>query len=131
MEFEGRSKISKSLDLAPLIDVVFLLLVFFMLTSAFIVQESIDLNLPQAESAQTVEEAPVIVSIQADGTIAVGSEPVNVDKLAGLLKQKIKDINEPRVTLRTDSKVEVQQMVTVMDKIREAGIRNISLATRP
>lgn len=131
MEFEGRARISRNLDLAPLIDVVFLLLVFFMLTSAFIVQESIDLSLPEARSAQSVEEAPIIISVQADGTVTVGSTEVELVDLSEKLKQKAKGLKEPRVTLRTDAKVEVQQMVSVMDEIREAGILNISLATRP
>ncbi len=67
MEFEGRSRIHAHLDIAPLIDIVFLLLVFFMLTSTFMVPEAIELELPESSSASARETTPITVVLDRTG----------------------------------------------------------------
>ena len=66
MEFEGRARIRTQLDVTPLIDVVFLLLIFFLLTSTYITRESIELSLPASDTAVTREETPLIVALDSE-----------------------------------------------------------------
>ena len=89
MEFEGRSKISLNLNLAPLIDVVLLLLIFFMLTSSYIVAEAIDLELPKSDTARPVDEADIVVTLHEDGSILVSGQPVSRDALKKFLETAI------------------------------------------
>ena len=83
MEFEGRSRISMQLNMMPLIDVVLLLLIFFMLTSTYLVAEAIDLELPFSDRARPVEEQDIVVTMALDGSLKVSGEVVPSAKTAG------------------------------------------------
>lgn len=130
MEFEGRARIRSHLDIAPLIDVVFLLLVFFMLTSNFMTPEAVELNLPESGSAVSHEQTPIIVTLAQGGEITLNGEALELAAL-GLRLETRPDIGEQSITLKSDAGVEVQQLIQVMDQIRGAGGVNIALATAP
>ncbi len=133
MEFEGCSRIRAHLDIAPLIDIVFLLLVFFMLTSTFLVPEAIELELPESDSANMVEQTPITVTLDHTGRLALNDEPIQLGTLRTALEPLLKknaDAGSDRgITLKTDARTEVQQLLKVMDEIRAAGGTNIALAT--
>ncbi len=129
MEFEGRARIHSHLDIAPLIDIVFLLLVFFMLTSTFLVPEAIELELPESAGATVTEITPITVSLNASGELALNSEPIQLDKLRQTIEPLIADNTDVAITLKSDARTEVQQLLKVMDEIRAAGGNNVALAT--
>lgn len=130
MEFEGRARIHSHLDIAPLIDIVFLLLVFFMLTSSFIVPEAIELELPQSStSTEATEITPIIVSIDQTGQLMLNAENIALDQLRVAIKTLLKHNAESAITLQSDARTQVQQLLKVMDEIRAAGGSNIALAT--
>ncbi len=129
MDFEGRRRIHSHLDIAPLIDIVFLLLVFFMLTSTFIVQEAVELELPESKSSSKIDTTPIIISLDKAGQLAINDEIIELHLLRSLLKTRLKQSENPAITLKSDAKVEVQQLLNVMDEIRAAGGSNIALAT--
>lgn len=131
MEFESRSRIQSRLDMAPLIDVVFLLLIFFMLTSTFLTPEAIDLELPGSTSAQKSEETPLTVVISASGEILLNGEILPIEKLQAAVQPILTDNPEQNITLKSDAGVSVQELLRVMDVLRTAGGRNIALATQP
>ncbi len=129
MDFEGRSRIHAHLDIAPLIDIVFLLLVFFMLTSTFLVPEAIELELPESSSATVTEVTPIIVALNATGQLALNGEEIQLDALRRAIKPLIKADVDVAITLKSDARTEVQQLLKVMDEIRAAGGENVALAT--
>ncbi len=130
MEFEGRARIHSHLDIAPLIDIVFLLLVFFMLTSTFLVPEAIELELPESSSATVTEITPITVALNAAGELTLNGEPVQLEALRLAIKPLIADKADDRaITLKSDAKTQVQQLLNVMDEIRAAGGNNVALAT--
>ncbi len=130
MEFEGRARIHSHLDIAPLIDIVFLLLVFFMLTSTFLVPEAIELELPESTSATVTEITPITVALNASGELALNGEPLQLDELRSAIKPLITDnADDVVITLKSDAHTEVQQLLNVMDEIRAAGGNNVALAT--
>lgn len=130
MEFEGRSRINMQLNMAPLIDVVLLLLIFFMLTSTYLVAEAIDLELPFSESARPVEEQDVVVVLALDGTVRVGDVTVARDELVAYLKERITDPETQTITLKTEAEESVEDMIGVMDDIRTAGGTRVLIATQ-
>ena len=130
MEFEGRSKISLNLNLAPLIDVVLLLLIFFMLTSSYIVAEAIDLELPKSDTARPVDEADIVVTLHDDGSVLVSGQPVSRDALKAHLESVITNPEQQTITLKTASEESVQDMIDLMDLIRSAGARKVLIATQ-
>ncbi len=129
MEFEGRARIHSHLDIAPLIDIVFLLLVFFMLTSTFLVPEAIELELPESSSASATETMPIVVSLNEAGQLALNGEIIELQQLRTAIEPLLKQDAESTITLKSDAHTEVQQLLKVMDEIRAAGGSNIALAT--
>ncbi|VAW87389.1 hypothetical protein MNBD_GAMMA18-67 [hydrothermal vent metagenome] len=129
MEFEGRARIHSHLDIAPLIDIVFLLLVFFMLTSTFLVPEAIELELPESASATVTEITPITVALNASGELSLNGEPIQLEQLRQAIEPLIADSADAAITLKSDARTEVQQLLKVMDEIRAAGGSNVALAT--
>jgi len=133
MDFEGRARIHSHLDIAPLIDIVFLLLVFFMLTSTFLLPEAIELELPESKSASVTDITPVIVSLNQTGQLALNGESIELEQLQQAIQPLIKPLNaqdgEAAITLKSDARTEVQLLLKVMDEIRAAGGTNVGLAT--
>ena len=131
MDFEGRARIRSHLDIAPLIDIVFLLLVFFMLTSTFLTPEAIELQLPESDTATVREHTPINIAVDATGQIRLDNEPIPLQALRAALTPRLQDDPQQTVTLTSDARIEVQSLLRVMDEIRAAGGTNIALATHP
>jgi len=129
MDFEGRARIHSHLDIAPLIDIVFLLLVFFMLTSTFMVPEAVELELPESKSASVTDTTPIIVSLNKIGQLALNGESIKLDQLQQAIKPLITRSADSTITLKSDARTEVQLLLKVMDEIRAAGGTNVALAT--
>ena len=129
MDFEGRARIHSHLDIAPLIDIVFLLLVFFMLTSTFLVPEAVELELPESKSANVTEITPIIISLNQTGKLALNGESITLEQLQQAIKPLITQNVEAAITLKSDARTEVQLRLEVMDEIRAAGGTNVGLAT--
>ncbi len=129
MEFEGRARIHSHLDIAPLIDIVFLLLVFFMLTSTFLVSEAIELELPESNSSNVSEITPITVALNQVGELSLNGKTIALEQLKVAIEPLLEQDKEAPITLKSDAHSEVQQLLSVMDEIRAAGGSNIALAT--
>ncbi|MCB0317811.1 MAG: biopolymer transporter ExbD [Bdellovibrionales bacterium] len=129
MRIESRKRLENLFDLTPLIDVVFLLLIFFMLTSTMMIQEGLDLDLPGSKSSGTVDQSPLVLSIDKSGKLLFKDKELSIDSLQNQLKDIFQiNPNEP-VVIKSDKTVPVQDLVDIMDAIRSSGGSNISLAT--
>lgn len=113
-------RVSARLDMAPLIDVVFLLLIFFMLTSTFL-QPSIPLALPQAAAADEPPPAPVFVSVDESGVVYVNQESVSRDGFAAKLGAVLAGRDDKTVNFRGDRTMPYEIFVALMAEAREAG----------
>lgn len=113
-------RVSARLDMAPLIDVVFLLLIFFMLTSNFL-QPSIPLALPQAAAADEPPPAPVFVSVDASGDVYVNQESVARGDFAAKLGAVLAGREDKTVNFRGDRTMPYEIFVALMAEAREAG----------
>lgn len=131
MVFEGRSRIRTQLDMAPLIDVVFLLLIFFMLTSTFFVPEAIDLSLPQSKSAVVSDSPSITLTLDHLGVLNFNGDHVALKDLRAALAPLLKADGRLAVALKSDARTAVQQLIEVMDEVRAAGGNNIALFTTP
>jgi biopolymer transport protein ExbD len=131
MQFDGRARVSSRIDLAPLIDVVFLLLIFFLLTSSFVSHRAIELNLPTSSSAQTAPELPIVVSIHADGSVHLGDQRIAATTLAAAISTRISETSSRDIAVQADSDVGIQPLLTVLDAIRQGGGENVSLIAEP
>jgi len=130
-----RSAKKEELDVnvTPLIDVVFLLLIFFMVSTTFERQSQIDVTLPKASINTPVKEDRTIeVTVNAEGVYFVNGQRVINTQLATLKQAMLKVANgrqNPPVIINADKSAQVQSMVTVMDAARQLGFVHISFAT--
>jgi biopolymer transport protein ExbD len=131
MEFEGRKRIGTYLNIAPLIDVVFLLIIFFMLSSHFVAQPGIKISLPKAVTAKLHSEEKIIISITEDDKLYLNEEPVTLRNLPSKLKIKVEEAEKKRVTLKADEKVDLGLAVKIMDIAKQAGAERIVISTTP
>lgn len=119
-------------QMAPMIDVVFLLLCFFVATQLFAQWESeIDIQLPTAKKTTTPQRLPgeVILNVRADGTVIVSGRTFDATGLDRLLSQLVEAYPGQPVVLRADRATPYQYVITVLDACRRAEIWNIAFAT--
>lgn len=124
---ERRKKISVELNIAPLIDVVFQLLLFFALTSYFVTNPGIEVSLPNAESAVTVQKQHTVVYITKEGTLFCNSTKTDFATLSDTLKNV--PSTAKTVILKSDESVPLGLVVKVIDSIKVAGIKDLVIAT--
>lgn len=129
MNLRGRNKISSEFSMASMTDIVFLLLIFFMLTSPAITPEALDLLLPNA-TGKTTNVQNVSVSITKDLEVYMDSEKVNFASLESLLKSKLSGTEDPTIILRAEQGVPIEKAVKVMD-IANRNSYKLVLAVKP
>lgn len=130
MRLEKGRRRKALINVTSLIDVVFLLLIFFVVTSTFLERPGIDLTLPEAGSGETGVSV-VTVRIVADGQVFVGDRSVPLGDLARVLEESLRAAETTEVTLEADRSVSHGQVVAAMDAARRAGARGLVVATRP
>ena len=130
MEFEGRSRIRTQLDIAPLVDIVFLLLVFFLLTSSFQQPEALDLVLPASATAESSDpNARLVVGIASDGSLSISGDAVTKADFGAVLARELGESSSKSVTLKSDRSVAIEQVAQVMDLLRAGGVEALEIAT--
>jgi len=121
-----------TLNLAPMIDVVFLLLIFFMVATTFAKQEKeLSLDLPAAEGGEVAAKAmdEIVVNILADGTVRISGQDYGTDALRELLVQAGRRNPETPVTIRGDRTSQLQYVTEIMGMCRVAGLVDIGIMT--
>ncbi len=126
-----RRKTSKdlSLDLSPLIDVVFLLLIFFMVSTRFKDDHGLDLALPNSESIQSEREDRLMILIDKNQTILLGEQPVAAGSLKNEIRKRLLEFENKNVVLKVDQSVSHGMVVEVMDAAKSAGADGLTFAT--
>ncbi|NQU74264.1 MAG: biopolymer transporter ExbD [Candidatus Omnitrophica bacterium] len=128
MRFKRHVELEKGqLDIAPLIDVVFLLLIFFMLTSSFIFQPGIKINLPKAVTSEVIHEKSIIIVINSKNYIYLNDRVITMSELASRLSIAAKE-NKP-LLIKADRRASLGKVVEVWDLCRDEGISRINIAT--
>jgi len=126
-------KKDKPLDInvAPLIDIVFLLLIFFMLASEFTDFKTIDLVSP-VESNTNIEitKLPIIINLSESGTIHVNSETIEKNNLSNFLKTTLTENSSKKVVINTDENTKINLLIDIIDIVRDLGIDKIALVTK-
>lgn len=126
MRFEPARSRRRLISLTPLIDVVFILLVFFMLASSFLDWRSIALNAPAGRTGSGMEGA-ILVRV-GTSSLDLNGEPLDINQLGERVRTYLARDPEQSVVVRPEAGVALQRLVTVLDRLAESGGRNISLA---
>ena len=124
-----RDPIKVQVPLTSLIDIVFLLLIYFLLTTNFMVDEGIKIKLPQARASAPQTEETITVYVDQQGRAFLGTEEVSIARLFDRLKGKIGSQENKLVVIRADRAVILNKAVKVMDIAKAAGAGRLCLAT--
>ena len=123
-----RTEIKKGqLDIAPLIDVVFQLLIFFMLTSNFVLQPGIPVRLPKAITSEIIGSENLVISVTGQDLLYLNEKPITINELVSKLKEASKE--SKMVLLKADASSSLGRVVEIWDLCREYGISQINIAT--
>jgi biopolymer transport protein ExbD len=128
IDFGAHVPEKKSFDLTPMLDVVFLLLIFFLLTSIF-ARPTLPLRLPEAETARVAEESPVRVVLGAGGAVQVNEREIDGGGLAETLARLLGESTRKEISLSSDRHVPFGSVVEVMDLAKKSGAETISVVT--
>ena len=128
MKFKRHLEFKKGqLDIAPLIDVVFLLLIFFMLTSSYIFQPGIKINLPKAVTSKVIQEKNLVIAINPQNQIYLNKRSISLENLKSHLEKAAAE--DLPLLIKADRKASLGKVVQVWDMCREAGLTQINIAT--
>ena len=131
MQFSSGRPRRVTLDLTPLIDVVLMLVIFFMLTTTFVLSSGIKVDLPQGGSKRQVHENDAVVIVTADGSIYYDDERVALEALQAALRQRYQQQPGVRIIIKADTHAEHGWVVAVMDMAKAIGIARLAIATTP
>lgn len=132
MKFYHPNNKTLKFDLTPLIDVVFQLLIFFMLTTTFInVESGVKVDLPSGDFAAVSEKRNIVVTITENNVLYLDNHLVDPNYLTEKLVEESKNNPNPLVVLEADQNVTHGKVVRVMDLIKKSGIERIAIATKP
>jgi biopolymer transport protein TolR len=118
------------INVTPLVDVVLVLLIIFMLTAP-ILQSGIEVSVPKTKSVNEITEERIVISITRAQRVFLGNDPVNINEIGNILRQKVRDPEHQSIYLRADENVPFGAFATVMDAVKSSGITNVSIVTEP
>ena len=117
------------INLTPLIDVLFILIIFFTVSSTFLEQPGIELKLPEAESSQSHTAQKIVIYVDKEENIFLNEDPIEIDKVAEHVQLLISSQTDKSVVLHADEEVSHGIIIHIMDLLRKRGIYKIVIST--
>lgn len=120
------------IDMMPLIDMIFILLIFFLVTASFVKESGVEVNRPEAASAEMKEATGMVVGISAEGDVFINREQVALRRVRGLVEIFLAENSEGGVIIDADGECSTTRLIAVLDQCRLAGAADIAVsATKP
>lgn len=116
------------IDLSPLIDCVFILLIFFIVTTTFVEETGVEVDKPQAASASALEKTSILIAVTADGAVVFGGQDIGISGVQPLVKRMTSQEEMP-VIVQVDKSAQAGLFVRVIDEAKLAGAKKVSVAT--
>ena len=116
------------LDMTPMLDIVFIMLIFFIVTTSFVKESGVTVNTPQAQTASNQESANIFIAITGDGEVWIDRRQVDPRSVRAIVARLHADNPEGSVIIQSDESASTGTLVEVMDQVRLAGVRGIAIA---
>ena len=116
------------IDLTPMLDVVFIMLIFFIVTSSFIKESGVEVNRPQADSAAAQDQGNILIAVTADGQVWLDKQVVDVRSVRAHVESMRQELPDSYVVVQADQDARTGLVVKVMDQARLAGVTDVVLA---
>lgn len=128
----GRDGGDVDINMMPLIDMIFILLIFFLVTASFVRESGVDVNRPEAATAENKDAIGLVVGVTEDGSVFIDNQEVELRRVRGLVEIFLTENTEGGVIIDADGACSTARLVEVLDQCRLAGAANIAVsATRP
>jgi biopolymer transport protein ExbD len=125
----GQDNKVDEINVSPLIDIVFILLIFFIVTTVFVEETGVEVQRPQAASAMDLEKNSILIAITDTGKVVYGGQEIGVKGVRGIVKRLIKQTADMPVIIQADKDASVDLYTQVHDEAALAGAQSINLAT--
>lgn len=129
MKFTMSNKPLSTFSFSSLTDIVMLLLIFFLLTSQFVIYTGVKVKLPGAKNNEQSIPSKLIVTVTANDRIYVGNEEISLEALAGKLSSVNKEILEQNLIIRSDKDVKIERVINIIDAAKGIGINKFTIET--
>mgnify|MGYP000903581037 FL=1 len=132
MEFNipRRKRKEMGIEMGPLMDIVFILLIFFVVTSSFTRETGVDVTKPQAQSASQLEKENILIAITREGTIHIHERQVDMASLQDILKQTLAKTPDREAVVIADKGAVTGTLVQVIDACNLSGVKKVSIAAQ-
>lgn len=120
---------SSEINISPLIDVVFLLLIFFIVTTVFVKETGVEVSKPRAASAEDLERQAILIAVTAESRVWHGGREIGHDGVRAVVAALLEETPESPVIIRADAAAPTEATVKVIDSAKLAGATSVSLAT--
>lgn len=119
------------INITPMMDVVFILLIFFIVTASFVKEAGIDVTKPNAQTAEQKERANILIAIDKSNQVWINRRQIDVRAVTANVQRLLAENPQSSVVIQADEKSENGTFVKVMDNTKLAGVENIAIAARP
>ena len=116
------------IDMTPMLDIVFIMLIFFIVTASFVKESGITVDKPTAETATKRPKANIFIGIDNRGDIYMLKNKVDKDAVKAMLEDMLLENPESTIVVQADSRAEAESLLKVLDAAKAAGVKNISVA---
>ncbi len=120
-----------TIDITPMLDVVFIMLIFFIVTATFVKESGIDVNKPDATTAVKQEKANILIAINANNQIYIDRRNVDVRRVRPVIERLHAENPQGSVVIQADKESKMDIFIQVWDAAKEAGVDNIAIAAEP
>lgn len=118
------------LDLTPMLDVVFIMLIFFIVTTSFVKESGVSVNPPAASTAEKIDNANIFIAITDNGEVWLDRRQVDIRAVRSIVARLHANNPEGSVVIQADKNARTAELMQVMDQVRLAGIENVALASQ-
>ena len=120
---------SEDINISPLIDMVFILLIFFIVTTVFVEETGVEVTKPQAASQIQLEKNSILIAITANNNVVYGGRDIGINGVRGVVKRLIQDDPKMPVIIQADENVPTRILVRVIDEAKLAGANSVNIST--
>lgn len=131
MKFGFKKKKKSVINITSLIDVLFLLLIFLMVSSSFLQEPGIKLDLPETGKAMTIQKKKFTLFAKKDGKLFLNDKEVTLGNLGDYLKKELPSIKDESLVLKGDKNIAYGKIVKIMEIVKNSGIKKLIIGTKP
>lgn len=129
MKKRGDDEEAGEIDLTPMLDVVFILLIFFIVTSVFVTEAGIEVNKPDASTATPRSQDLILIAVSSDGEIWMGDEAVEPRFLRSRIERRLAEDPNSQIVIQGDEEAANEHVMTIMRAARDSELTTVSLST--